>query len=337
MQTIAMFARTPARKAMYESFYVRAVSPSQPVGVWIRNTAQKRAGAAAVGSVWCTVFDASRGRPFMAKLTSDSIREPPDGWIAVGDAGDADGAGGGTTGPAGTRGSCGGASWSLRDEPRTEPLHHLQRAWLYRAPLPRTKLTSPAPDARFDGSLRISDQRELDVENWRGMVGHNWGSEHAERWIWLHGVDFAEDATAWLDVALGRVIVGGRLTPWVANGAILLDGRRVQIGGLTARGVRVAEGVEGCELRLPGEGGTTLEARAVVPPGTAAGWRYDDPDGGAGHDVVNCSITRLELSVTLGADGATRTLTSAHGGAYELGMRERDHGVPIARSGQQKR
>ena len=299
MRTSAMFARTPARKAMYESFYVRAVSPSQPVGVWIRHTVQKRAGAAAVGSVWCTVFDASRGRPFMAKLTSDALRQPPDGWI--------------------------------------EQLCHLRRAWLYRAPLPRTKLTSPAPDARFDGSVHVSEQRELGVEDWRGMVGHNWGAEHAERWIWLHGVGFAEDATAWLDVALGRVIVGGRLTPWVANGAISLDGRRIRVGGLTARGVRVAESVEGCELRLPGEDGVTLEARVAVPQETAAGWRYDDPDGGAGHDVVNCSIARLELSVTGGTVGATRTLTSAHGGAYELGMRERDHGVPLARGAEETR
>jgi hypothetical protein len=337
MRTSAMFARTPARKAMYESFYVRAVSPSQPVGVWIRHTVQKRAGAAAVGSVWCTVFDASRGRPFMAKLTSDALREPPDGWIAIGDGDAASAAAGGEIGPAGTRGACGGASWSLRTEPRAEQLCHLQRAWLYRAPLPRTKLTSPAPDARFDGSVHVSEQRELDVRDWRGMVGHNWGAEHAERWIWLHGVGFAEDATAWLDVALGRVIVGGRLTPWVANGAISLDGRRIRVGGLTARGVRVAESVEGCELRLPGEDGVTLEARVAVPQETAAGWRYDDPGGGAGHDVVNCSIARLELSVTGGAGGATRTLTSAHGGAYELGMRERDHGVPLARGAQETR
>ena len=31
-----------------------------------------------------------------------------------------------------------------------------------------------------------------------------------------------------------------------------------------------------------------------------------------------------------GADGARRVLHSDHGGAYELGMRERDHGVEIA-------
>jgi hypothetical protein len=45
---------------------------------------------------------------------------------------------------------------------------------------------SPAPAARFDGRLTV-DSREIAVEGWRGMVGHNWGSQHAERWIWLHG------------------------------------------------------------------------------------------------------------------------------------------------------
>ena len=54
-----------------------------------------------------------------------------------------------------------------------------------------------------------------------------------------------------------------------------------------------------------------------------------DPNGGAGHDVVNCSIAALELSVS-SPDAPARSLHSAHGAVYELGMRERDHGVPIA-------
>jgi hypothetical protein len=67
-----------------------------------------------------------------------------------------------------------------------------------------------------------------------------------------------------------------------------------------------------------------------VPAGTAAGWHYADPHGGAGHDVVNCSIAALALTVTLPGERTVRSLTSAHGGVYELGMRERDHGVAIA-------
>jgi hypothetical protein len=66
-----------------------------------------------------------------------------------------------------------------------------------------------------------------------------------------------------------------------------------------------------------------------VPPGAAAGWRYSDPAGGD-HDVVNCSISELELTVRPSGGAAPRTLHSPHGAAYELGMRERDHGVPLA-------
>jgi hypothetical protein len=66
-----------------------------------------------------------------------------------------------------------------------------------------------------------------------------------------------------------------------------------------------------------------------VPPESAAGWRYSDPAGGD-HDVVNCSVSALELAVQRPDGGAPRTLRSPHGAAYELGMRERDHGVPIA-------
>ncbi len=128
------------------------------------------------------------------------------------------------------------------------------------------------------------------------MIGHNWGSEHAERWIWLHGIGFEEDPSAWLDVALGRVLVAGRLTPWMASGAISLDGRRTRLGGLGARGLKVAESASRCTLSLPGEGGLSVEAHIDMPPGATAGWRYADPDGGE-HDVVNCSVAALALNV----------------------------------------
>jgi hypothetical protein len=72
----------------------------------------------------------------------------------------------------------------------------------------------------------------------------------------------------------------------------------------------------------------SVEAHVEEPPDMAAGWRYVDPDGGE-HDVVNCSIASLTLSARRRGE-ATRMLHTSHGGAYELGMRERDHGVPLA-------
>jgi hypothetical protein len=327
-----MFTRAAIRSGMYESFYLRAVSPRQPLGAWIRHTVHKRPGQPPRGSLWCTLFDADRGRPFMHKLTSDELHVPTDAWIAIAaeqESAPAAETEGGWISATRAEGRCGPASWRLGFGCAEPELRHLGREWLYRAPLPRTKLTSPAPDARFDGVIELAGRGATEVAGWRGMVGHNWGSEHAERWIWLHAVDFAEAPEAWLDVALGRVKLAGRLTPWVANGAFSMGGTRYRLGGLGARGLRVREDAAGCAVHVSGEAGLELDAEVRVPPGTAAGWRYADPDGAA-HDVINCSIAAVEVHAGMPGESAPRTLRSPHGGAYELGMRERDHGVPLA-------
>jgi hypothetical protein len=333
MATGALFPSTRIGDGMYESFYLRAVSPEEPIGAWIRYTVHKRPGHAPSGSLWCTVFDAAAGAPFMHKHTTTALAAPAGSWIEIG--------GDSRLGPGIAEGVCGPASWSLRFSSAEPELRHLKQAWLYKAPLPRTKLTSPVPAASFDGTILLEGPptqgpptRTLQLRGWRGMVGHNWGSEHAERWIWLHGIGFEENPSAWLDVALGRVLIAGRLTPWTASGAISLDGRRLRLGGIGARGLKVTESPARCALSLPGEGGLTVEAHVNTPLGTAAGWRYADPDGGE-HDVVNCSVASLALNVrprTLkGTSGeAARTLHTTHGAAYELGMRERDHGVALA-------
>jgi hypothetical protein len=340
MSVVAVFPNASQRSGMYESFYLRAVSPDEPVGVWIRYTVHRRPGAPVHGSLWCTVFDARRGRPFQHKLTSGDVSAPskdlsaPDkdvsapskdlsapaaAWISIGEA---------TLSAEEARGTCGEASWSLRFASAEPELRHLPRSWMYRAPLPRTKLTSPAPAATFEGTVELPD-RSLNLQGWRGMVGHNWGAEHAERWIWLHGIDFAQDRDAWLDVALGRICVGPWLTPWVANGALSLEGRRIPLGGLGARGLLVAETSKRCRLSLPGPAGLTLDAHIDTPAESIAGWSYADPDGSL-HDVSNCSIAALTLTVRQPGATPARTLSTTHGAAYELGMREHDHGIPIA-------
>ncbi|HTA05800.1 MAG TPA: hypothetical protein VK774_05515, partial [Solirubrobacteraceae bacterium] len=83
-----------------------------------------------------------------------------------------------------------------------------------------------------------------------------------------------------------------------------------------------------CRLSLPGQGGLVVQAHVDSPAQAIAGWRYADPDG-AGHEVANCSIAALALTVQHPGRPA-QTLRSDHGAAYELGMRESDHGVPLA-------
>ena len=59
----------------------------------------------------------------------------------------------------------------------------------------------------------------------------------------------------------------------------------------------------------------------------ALGWVYADPTGEE-HHTINCSVADLELTVER-PGVPDRRLTLPGGAAYELGMRETDHGIPI--------
>ena len=160
------------------------------------------------------------------------------------------------------------------------------------------------------------------MEGWRGVIGHNWGSQHAERWIWLHGLT---DEGDWLDAALGKVKLGPLTTPWVASGAVSLDGRRHALGG-PGRKVEVRESTSGCDFQLAGRG-VQVRGSVTAPRKDFVGWVYADPEGPE-HHTINCSIADMRLDVAL-ENAPPRELAVKGGAAYELGMRERDHGMPI--------
>ena len=218
------------------------------------------------------------------------------------------------------------AAWELSFEGAEPALRHLPREWMYEARLPRTKVESPHPGARFGGRVRAGE-RTIEVDGWPGMVGHNWGAQHAERWIWLNGLGFDSHPDAWLDMAIGRVRLGPLTTPWVANGCLSLDGVRHRVGGLRPlRASAVREAPERCEFSLTGcdvsVHGSVGSARKHV-----VGWVYADPDGSE-HHTANGSIATMTLRVER-RGAAPLELRTEGGGVYEVGMRERDYGVPI--------
>jgi hypothetical protein len=295
--------RNPGR---YESHYLRAVDPARPRGAWIRHTTHQRPGEPVTRAYWCTVWDAEAGAPYVVKESRGD-------------------AAGGAISRFSARAAALGreAAWDLAPAGDGPPLRHLPRAWMYRAPLPRTKPESPLPDAVFTGWIEAGGRR-TEVAGWRGMVGHNWGSEHAERWVWLHGVAFAEAPGAWLDVVMGRIRVGGVLTPWVANGALSLDGRRYRLGGWRRPRVDARPGA--FEGVLPGSG-VSVHVAVSAPEGQTVAFVYADPSGGE-HHALNCSIAEMRLRVERPGRPALE-LATAFGGAYELGLREHDHAVPV--------
>jgi hypothetical protein len=327
----ARFAGLAAKAGHYESFYVKACSPDGGRGIWIRHTVHKRPGAEPTASIWFTVFDRAAGAPRAAKVTvpASELSVPAGGWVRVGEA---------EIGPGRAEGSFAldaapdssptRASWSLRFAGDDQPARYLPADWLYAAPLPRTKFVAPFPDAVFDGTVEVDGER-FDIAGWPGMIGHNWGTEHAERWIWLEATGFADAPGTWFDAGAARVKLGSRTSPWVPSGFLSLDGVRHRLGGLgQVRAARIEETPTACTFLLPGKD-IVVHGRVEAPPEAFVGWIYADPNPKGGeHHTVNCSVADIELTVEQPGRPA-RVLTLPGGAAYELGMRETTHGLPI--------
>lgn len=323
MRTTARFPGLPAKAGHYESFYIKAAQPGGGRAIWIRHTIHQRPGEAASASLWFTLFDADADGPRATKQTvgPDGLAFPTGAYIQVADA---------VLEPGKARGSAASesltASWDLTFADDSEPLRHLPHEFMYGAKLPKTKFLSPYPAATFAGTVRVGDD-ELEVDAWPGMIGHNWGAEHAERWVWIQASDLGGVEGDFIDIAAGRIKVAGMTTPWVANGCIVLDGERYRVGGFRGTyGTEISESASACEFTVPGKG-INVKGRVSAPAKDFVAWIYADPKGPE-HNTLNCSISDLELKVER-AGKRHAHLQVAGAAAYELGVRDFEHGVPL--------
>ena len=201
----------PSSAGHYESFYLKACHPDEPLGVWIRYTVHKRPGARAHR---LALVHALRRRGAAARApqkvdAAGAARRRRRLDQGGGGRASAPGAAVGRAGRA-PRGSCA----SRRAE---APLFHLPRDWMYRAPLPRTKLLSPAPAARFDGSLdggRPRDRARRLARDGGPQLGRP-----ARRALDLAARPDRRRATGSTPRS-ARSSSGPLTTPWIANGAL---------------------------------------------------------------------------------------------------------------------
>jgi hypothetical protein len=319
----ARFPKVTAKAGHYESFYIKACRPGGGQGIWIRHTVHKRPGAEPNASIWFVLFDREAEGPRATKVTvpAAELSAPVGSWIRVGKA---------EIGPGRASGTIStevlSASWELTFAGDAEPCKYLPADWLYEARLPRTKFVAPFPDACFDGRLEL-DGREIELKGWPGMIGHNWGSEHAERWVWLEGTGFEGEADTYFDAGAARVKVGRWTTAWLPSGTLALDGEVHRLGGFgKIRSASIDAKPTACEFTLPGKD-VVVRGRVSAPEKDFVGWVYADP-AGPEHNTLNCSVSDLELTVERRGSRSKQLRLSA-GAAYEFGMRETDHGIPI--------
>lgn len=292
----------------YESWFVSARDPVSPRALWIRHTRHRpRQGPESV-ALWCTVIDRDLGnRPAVVKQVFSAF--PADA----------------AAGPDQFRGQAAmgerSARWDLAITGEQPPLRPLHPPVLYRAPLPRTKLEAIVPDGRVTGTLQV-DGRAVSVSGWRGTAGHNWGSEHADSWVWLHAAGFGAAPEGWLELVLARIRVGPARSPWTAMGALSLGGERIVLGGLGRRSrVDAGPGHFAAEVYSPG---TRVRLSVTAAEDDRVAVAYADPRGGT-RTVTHAALASAEL-IMRRRGKRELTLTSGQA-AYEYGARQPASGI----------
>lgn len=165
-----------------ESYFWRANDPNSARAIWLKATIYAPLSGPPQAEVWVVVFDGPSDRVFAHKHTIPFARAvfDDDGDIRTGDC----------AFQWGDRGQCSGqlrqgdqaCAWQLQwrrsDGPVGDPLSLLPLDAMLTAPLPKSKLLTPLPALEFDGTIECFGHT-LHVAGWKGMQGHNWGSEHA--------------------------------------------------------------------------------------------------------------------------------------------------------------
>ncbi len=318
-----------SRLGHVESFFVKANHPSLPQALWLKWTifAPQDRPEEAVGEAWAVFFDASKNQRVALKQVFAAAECS---WgrerfaVAVGPC---------QLGPGISVGSLasGGHSirWDLSFRCDSSSLRLLPHQFLYDAPLPRSKLVSPYPDARFSGRFEV-DGQELEIESWPGMQGHNWGREHAHHYAWAHCNLFEDEPEAVFEGVSSQLRLGPFTSPFLSLFCLRFRGQTLLFNRLqhAARHQTRVEGLcwgfqaDSPLWQLCGE----LEAERSETVGLC----YENPD----HAMTYCLNSklargRMELRRRAGSGWEPHAVLHSRAVALEIGTRDACHGVQM--------
>lgn len=221
-------------------------------------------------------------------------------------------------------------TWDLDYTCEPEGFHHLPHAWMYEGGIPKSKANSPQIDSLFTGSVTVNGVTTR-VENAPGMLGHNWGSQHAEDWTWAHCNRWTGVDGVVFEGVTSRVKMGPMTTPRLSVLHMRVPGERITMNGLWQL-VRIKSRPEGLRWAFAGQRrDRRIEGWFAAPVSRFVGVDYHDPDGRVAH-CLNSKIADGEIALYGRGDRGWEqilTATADRSAALEIGHREETFDVPI--------
>ena len=325
--------RSGGRQGHVESIFVK-LNLSDARALWLKVTFLKECGERGpeVAEAWAIAFNLGKG----GKDTRVAIKET---WPAAEahyatDAfrikvGDVDWRQGRLVGRLGSEDGD-QISWDLAFEPSPRGFRHIPYEWMYRGSVPKSKAMSPQVDTRYSGEVCVNGHRTA-IQAAAGMLGHNWGMQHAESWTWSH-CNLWEDADdVVFEGVTSKVRFGPMPMPLLSVLHLRVDGEAFDLNGIF-RALRIKSRPLGLSWRFEAE---TRElqilGRISGGPERFVGVTYRDPSNAKIH-CLNSKIADATLRIRRKTSGRWldwRAVHSVQTAALEVGDRQRTHGVEI--------
>ncbi len=307
-----------------ESYFLKANDPAGRRALWIKATvfATDARPAGAIAEAWAVLFDRDTGHIAVKQSVpwAEASFSREGLGIQIGSLLRLE--------PGATEGAIDYVDHSVRWELTTAgsepPLAALPWRSMYTGAFPKIKLVSPQPDLVVHGQLNV-DGRQISVEGWRGMQGHNWGRGHAHLYAWGHCNQWDQgDGDLVIEAMSAKVKAGPVTSPMITLVCVRHRGVRYDLTApmniLRNRG-ELREGRWRFEAR---NAQVRVEGEFSAPSTDFVGLYYPNPDGTMTYCLNTKLATgrvRFEVPGRRAMDWITRTA------AFEIGTRDPTHGI----------
>lgn len=306
-----------------ESYFLKLNDREGRRALWLKATILVREGGTPrLAEAWAIAFD-RLGRHVAAKLTvplAQASFDPGGLGVEVGGLHLLPGRVAGEVASGDHR-----IAFDLRFTMDAPPLVPLPSERMYEGALPSSKLVTPHPDSRFSGTYAV-DGDVVEVSEWRGMQGHNWGTRHAELYAWAHCNQWDGDDDLVLEGVTARVKVGPVLAPPLTVICVRHRGVRYDFNAPLAL-VRARGTIDPRRWRFSAKSSlATVSGELWADTRDFVGLRYENPDG-AITDCLNSKIARGRIRLSVHGRPDVEAMTQA--AALEIGTKDHGHGVTM--------
>ncbi|MGB0647273.1 MAG: hypothetical protein ACPGQS_08880, partial [Bradymonadia bacterium] len=190
----------------------------------------------------------------------------------------------------------------------------LPYAWMLNGPLPKQKTVTPMGLCYVNGTVETGTCK-LELTQWTGCQGHNWGRAHTPDYVWVHGILREHgQVVGTCEAFSGKVNVG----PWRVgpfSGAYVRLGEQVhEFDHLIDTWNHESSFENGEFLLTLKQGETRLKIRATAALERVLCLGYEDPNG----EMNYCMNSKLSSAIiTLETPTGTRVFECKENVALE--------------------